>query len=49
MSAKSLLRTAGRLFFLDLGGGRVFSANPDGMAFGARVEVGTALPSLLSS
>ena len=44
MSAKSLLRTAGRLFFLDLGGGRVFSANPDGSDLKTIVNEGRKLP-----
>src|ERR1700724_1782342 len=44
MSAKSLLRTAGRLFFLDLGGGRVFSANPDGSDLKTIVKEGRKLP-----
>src|ERR1700724_3261271 len=44
MSAKSVLRTAGRLFFLDLGGGRVFSANPDGSDLKTIVKEGRKLP-----
>jgi DNA-binding beta-propeller fold protein YncE len=44
MSAKSVLRTAGRLFFLDLGGGRVFSANPDGSDLKTIVNEGRKLP-----
>ena len=44
MSAKSLLRTAGRLFFLDLGAGRVFSANPDGSDLKTIVNEGRKLP-----
>src|SRR3984957_4856501 len=44
MSAKSVLRTAGRLFFLDLGGGRVFSANPDGSDLKTIVSEGRKLP-----
>src|SRR6202023_3241021 len=44
MSAKSLLRTSGRLFFLDLGGGRVMSANPDGSDLKTIVSEGRKLP-----
>jgi hypothetical protein len=35
---------AGRLFFLDLGGGRVLSANPDGSDLKTIVSVGRKLP-----
>jgi DNA-binding beta-propeller fold protein YncE len=34
----------GRLFFLDLGGGRIFSANPDGSDLKTIVEEGRKLP-----
>jgi hypothetical protein len=45
MSTKSgVKRTAGRLFFLDLGGGRVFSANPDGSDLKTIVNEGRKLP-----
>jgi DNA-binding beta-propeller fold protein YncE len=45
MSTKSgVKRTAGRLFFLDLGGGRVFSANPDGSDLKIIVNEGRKLP-----
>jgi hypothetical protein len=36
--------TSGRLFFLDLGGGRVLSANPDGSDLKTIVSVGRRLP-----
>lgn len=36
--------TAGRLFFLDLGGGRIFSANPDGSDLKVIVNEGRKLP-----
>ena len=35
---------AGRLFFLDLAGGRVLSANPDGTGLTTLVEEGRKLP-----
>ena len=37
-------RTSGRLFFLDLGGGRVMSANPDGSDLKTIVNEGRKLP-----
>ena len=36
--------TSGRLFFLDLGGGRVLSSNPDGTDLKTLVSVGRRLP-----
>jgi hypothetical protein len=36
--------TAGRIFFLDLGGGRVLSANPDGTDLRTIIEEGRKLP-----
>jgi hypothetical protein len=36
--------TSGRLFFLDLGGGRVFSSNPDGSDLKVIVNEGRRLP-----
>jgi sugar lactone lactonase YvrE len=36
--------TAGRIFFLDLGGGRVLSANPDGSDLRTIIEEGRKLP-----
>ena len=36
--------TSGRIFFLDLGGGRVLSANPDGSDLRTIVEEGRKLP-----
>src|SRR5882672_9921094 len=36
--------TSGRLFFLDLGGGRVLSANPDGSGLKTLVSEGRKLP-----
>ena len=45
MRAQSgIKRTAGRLFFLDLGGGRIFSANPDGSDLKVIVNEGRKLP-----
>src|SRR6202035_471993 len=44
MSATSVLRTAGRLFFLDLGAGRVLTANPDGSDLKTIVNEGRKLP-----
>jgi DNA-binding beta-propeller fold protein YncE len=45
MRAQSgIKRTAGRLFFLDLGGGRIFSANPDGSDLKGIVNEGRKLP-----
>ena len=45
MRAQSgIKRTAGRLFFLDLGGGRIFSANPDGSGLKVIVNEGRKLP-----
>src|SRR6202140_4957225 len=45
MRAQSgIKRTAGRLFFLDLGGGRIFSANPDGSDLKVIVNEGRRLP-----
>jgi DNA-binding beta-propeller fold protein YncE len=45
MSAKpGIKRTSGRLFFLDLGGGRVISANPDGSDAKTIVNEGRRLP-----
>jgi DNA-binding beta-propeller fold protein YncE len=45
MRAQSGLKhTAGRLFFLDLGGGRIFSANPDGSDLKVIVNEGRKLP-----
>ena len=45
MRAQSgIRRTAGRLFFLDLGGGRIFSANPDGSDLKVIVNEGRKLP-----
>jgi len=45
MRAQSgIKRTAGRLFFLDLGGGRIFSANPDGTDLKVIVNEGRKLP-----
>src|SRR6202171_3232946 len=37
-------KTAGRLFFLDLGGGRVLSVNPDGSDLKTLVSEGRKLP-----
>jgi DNA-binding beta-propeller fold protein YncE len=42
--AKASKRTSGRLFFLDLGGGRVLSANPDGSDLKTIVSEGRKLP-----
>src|ERR1700730_18116978 len=36
--------TSGRLFFLDLGGGRVFTSNPDGSDLKTIVNEGRRLP-----
>jgi hypothetical protein len=36
--------TSGRLFFLDLSGGRVLSANPDGSDSKAIIDEGRKLP-----
>ena len=36
--------TSGRLFFLDLGGGRILSANPDGSDLSVLLNVGRTLP-----
>src|SRR5262245_19937132 len=36
--------TGGRIFFLDLGGGRVLSANPDGSDLKTIIEEGRKLP-----
>ena len=36
--------TSGRLFFLDVGGGRVFTANPDGSDFKTIITEGRRLP-----
>src|SRR5215469_6479374 len=36
--------TSGRLFFLDVGGGRVFSANPDGSDLKTIISEGRRLP-----
>src|SRR5262245_22323423 len=36
--------TAGHIFFLDLGGGRVLSANPDGSDLRTIIEEGRKLP-----
>ena len=45
MRAQSGIKhTAGRLFFLDLGGGRIFSANPDGSDLKVIVNEGRKLP-----
>jgi DNA-binding beta-propeller fold protein YncE len=45
MRAQSGIKcTAGRLFFLDLGGGRIFSANPDGTDLKVIVNEGRKLP-----
>ena len=45
MRAQSgIKRTAGRLFFLDLGGGRIFSANSDGSDLKVIVNEGRKLP-----
>jgi DNA-binding beta-propeller fold protein YncE len=45
MSANpGIKRTSGRLFFLDLGGGRVISANPDGSDVKTIVSEGRRLP-----
>jgi DNA-binding beta-propeller fold protein YncE len=45
MRAQSgIRRIAGRLFFLDLGGGRIFSANPDGSDLKIIVNEGRKLP-----
>jgi len=41
---KSGAKTTGRLFFLDVGGGRVFSANPDGSHLKVIVSEGRRLP-----
>ena len=41
---KQTARTTGRLFFLDLGGGRILSANPDGSDLKTIVEEGRKLP-----
>src|SRR5579872_7402955 len=38
------LRTFGRLFFLDLSGGRVLSANPDGSYLKTIIDEGRKLP-----
>ena len=43
-TAKSSTKTAGRLFFLDLGGGRVLSANPDGSDLTTIINEGRKLP-----
>jgi DNA-binding beta-propeller fold protein YncE len=41
---KSSAKTKGRLFFLDVGGGRVFSSNPDGSDLKVIVSEGRRLP-----
>lgn len=43
-TAKSSAKTVGRLFFLDVGGGRVFSSNPDGSDLTVIVSEGRRLP-----
>src|SRR6516164_2187997 len=43
-STPSKKDTAGRIFFLDLGGGRVLSANPDGSDLTTIIEEGRKLP-----
>src|SRR6516164_5002454 len=43
-STPSKKDTSGRIFFLDLGGGRVLSANPDGSDLRTIVEEGRKLP-----
>ena len=43
-TAKSSAKPAGRLFFLDVGGGRVFSSNPDGSDLKVIVSEGRRLP-----
>jgi DNA-binding beta-propeller fold protein YncE len=43
-TAKSSAKTTGRLFFLDVGGGRVFSSNPDGSDLKVIVSEGRRLP-----
>src|SRR5215470_16510615 len=42
--AESSTKTAGRLFFLDVGGGRVYSSNPDGSDLRVIVSEGRRLP-----
>jgi len=42
--AKSSTKTKGRLFFLDVGGGRVYSSNPDGSDLKVIVSEGRRLP-----
>ena len=44
LTKASSKHTVGRLFFLDNGGGRMLSSNPDGTDFETLVSVGRRLP-----
>ena len=43
-AAAKNVHTSGRLFFLDLSGGRIMSANPDGSDLKTTVNEGRRLP-----